>query len=98
MKNSKLITPEILKRVDGDLKCSQDKSPEVKILWYPLCIQIKHKDVYKYIEDWISSIANERYLTPIYRTLSIFEQRDLATQWFMKYRNSYSPQAIVAIC
>ena len=96
-KEVKSLNVEILKRIDNDLDSTSDIDPEVRRLWYPICLGLKYQPVYEPAHTWISSMGRIKYLKNVYKALAKSGQQDLGNSWFEQNKNFYHPVAASVI-
>jgi leukotriene-A4 hydrolase len=91
------VSVRLAARIDGDLKCTGDKNPEIGQRWYPLAIQVGFTAVLPSAQYYVSYQGRLKYLQPVYRALVNNGLRDVAYQWFILNQNFYHPIAIDSI-
>jgi aminopeptidase N len=87
------LTVPQMRYLDGQFGFTKSKNSEIADLWFETAIHAKYITAYPEMEEFLSKVGRQKFLTPLYTALKESDQGALARQYFEKYHNAYHPIA-----
>ncbi|RYD52585.1 MAG: M1 family peptidase [Sphingobacteriales bacterium] len=87
------LTVPQMRYLDGQFGFTKSKNSEIADLWFETAIHAKYITAYPEMEDFLSKVGRQKFLTPLYTALKESDQVALAQRYFETYHNAYHPIA-----
>ncbi len=87
------LTTEQMGQLDAAFNFTTSGNSEIADLWYERAIRAQYKPAYAAMEQFLSRVGRQKFLTPLYTALVETGQGAEAKRLFAKYRQNYHPLA-----
>lgn len=82
-----------MRALDDAFKFTKSGNSEIADLWFETAIHARYMPAYAEMENFLSHVGRQKFLTPLYTALKETNQGALAKEYFRKYHNAYHPIA-----
>ena len=87
------LTNAQMASLDAAFHFTTSGNSEIADLWYERAIRAGYKPAYGAMEQFLSRVGRQKFLTPLYTALMETGQAAEANRLFSKYRQNYHPLA-----
>lgn len=92
-KMPKPLSLEQMKQLDDQFHFTSTGNSEIADLWYVMAIAAKYEAAYPAMEQFLSRVGRQKFLTPLYTEMMKTGQEQLAARLYEQYHNNYHPLA-----
>lgn len=82
-----------MKALDDQFHFTTTGNSEIADLWYVMAIAAKYEAAYPAMEQFLSRVGRQKFLTPLYGEMMKTGQEQLAARLYEQYHNNYHPLA-----